>query len=155
MFRKLFNKHKENNVETVDISVCQYQSDLEECNLIHQLKEKQSQLKELDNEIRKYKNGSIETIPHFINFLMLLGEHTDLMNYHYDEHHGKVRNYFSRHGTYDLEKILHILSLDDIDMIATDLKMLKTKSKIMSEKQSISRVLEKDIDKIKVKLGIM
>lgn len=142
-------------------SICEFESNTNDCSLVQQLKEKQTMKRIVDADIKAYNNHSNATIQKFWHFLITLEKNGFKMNSNSNSYRmfpvqekSDIRDIFIIEGTYRLERVLDSFTLDDINDIFNELMALKQKTIVIEEKQAVSKALVKDIDDIKTKLGI-
>lgn len=168
--KELFNKpiKEANELDTAmkelknvsEQSICEFESNTNDCSLVQQLKEKQAIKRIVDADIKAYNTHNYSSVQKFRHFLLALEENGFRMNNVYVTKqfdalkNSEINNMFLREGTRRLEYVLDSFSLDDIDNIANELKALKQKIIIVEEKKATSNVLANDIANIKAKLGI-
>lgn len=144
-------------------NVCRYESDTNDCNLVQQLKEKQSALRTIENDIKAYSKYDLTIVQYTKSFLKSLESCGLRMDKHYrrypyrfnnEEDCGVVGYMFEHYGAQILEEALYNVSLKDIDNVFNELKSLKQKAMILEEKEAAASALRQDIANIKTKLGI-
>lgn len=161
----MFKKLKQSKIlatekQSLELPICRHESSTHECNLIQILKEKQTELKLLINEISSYETeiDNSKSISKFIEFLELLeSSGLKMGNSAYPNYPNSkiIRSILSTsYGMYEFNNALDYLSISDIDLIANELKNLKQNHKVLFEKRAIKKQLIQDIEDIKEKLGI-
>ena len=145
-------------------NVCRHESDTNDCNLVQQLKEKQSALRTIENDIKAYSTYDLSIVQQTKSFLQSLESCGLKMDKYYrqslywfdkeKDDCGAVGYMFEHYGAPIIEKALYDFSLEDIDNIFNELKSLKQKTMILEEKEAAASALRQDIANIKMKLGI-
>lgn len=149
MFERFFSKPKE-------ATVCQFESNNSDCNLIQQLKEKQAAFKEVNLKIDQLSKHSDDVLCKFVKLFDALEDSGLEMNSYQIRYstYSSIRNELSRYGTIKIEKALDCLSIEDIDDISNELKTLKERINNMENLKSQRAQLNNEITEIKNKLGI-
>lgn len=151
--------------ETYRGNACKHESDTNDCNLVQQLKEKQSALRIIENDIKAYSKYDLSIAQHTKSFLKSLESHGFKMDKYYKsllwsyyeekDDCGAVYNMFKEgYGVQILERALCDVSFKDIDNIFNELKAIKQRCVILEEKEAAAKALRQDIKNIKTKLGI-
>jgi hypothetical protein len=145
-------------------NVCRHESDTNDCNLVQQLKEKQSALRTIENDIKAYSKYDLSIVQQTKSFLKSLESCGLKMDKYYrqslywfdkeKDDCGAVSSMFEHYGAQIIEKALYDFSLEDINNIFNELKSLKQKTMILEEKEAAASALRQDIANIKMKLGI-
>ena len=137
--------------------VCQFTIDAGDCSLIQQLKQKQSEKRELDAKIKSFDDDGISNIPHFVEFLMDMERQGFEMERDLKFTFYGSRIYYEfvrRFGVRKLEGLLGQTTDEEIRLMFEELSNLKHKSKVISELREKSARLDKEVAELKTKLGI-
>lgn len=154
VFTEMFNNQEDAPVLEKE---CRYVNSTGECSLIQRLKELQTQKKEVDKQIEKYKTNNCSLVDNFIKLLVEMEQSycfmycTDRMRHDYGS---GIRKEFEYHGTSRLEHALLSFSKNEVQLICNELKELADKANIVAEKQELSKNLADQIKEIKDTLGI-
>lgn len=152
--------------ETYRGNACKHESDTNDCNLVQQLKEKQSALRIIENDIKAYSEYDLSIVQHTKSFLKSLESCGFKMDKYYGESPyvfcasscnkcSAVDNMFKGfYGVQRLEKALCDVSLEEIDNVYNELKAIKQKRMVLEEKEAAAKAIRQDIVNIKMKLGI-
>lgn len=136
---------------------CQFESGNNDCTLVQQLKQKQSEKRELDAKIRSFEEARLENVTHFVTFLIEMERHGFEMelDYRRSYYHSTIYHFFQyRGGTAKLEDLLSGTTDNELNLIFEELRNLRDKAKIISELRSKSCQLDDEISELKTKLGI-
>ena len=156
MLKELFKREKNKTEETNDVAVCNCQDSLEQCDLVKLLREKQNEKKIIDNEIEAYERSEVSIMQYVRRFLMALEDTGFMMNGDIEfmtvENQFRINGYAAAHR---IEKALDRFSQYEVKMLGDELYALKTKITVIKERKAALKVIEKDINEIKAKLGIM
>lgn len=157
--KKILKTHKENiNEENADV-LCEFNGIGRDCDLVKELREKQNKLKDVQKELNKLETDNPELIKTFLKFLDSCNKngffeilercgHFALgNNWHVSE---IVRKY----GMNSVQDGLQDITVEEIDKMCNELKIVKEKGKIIKEYKDEENLLKKNIDDIKSKLGI-
>lgn len=150
-------------------NICRYESNTNDCDLVQQLKEKQSALRIIEKDIKTYREYNLSIVQYTKSFLKSLESCGFKMDRYYGESpymfcassyreenkHSAVDDMFeSFYGVQILETALYDISLKDIDNVYNELKAIKQRYMILEEKEIAAKALRQDIKNIKTKLGI-
>ena len=144
---------------------CKHESATNDCGLVQQLKEKQSALRIIENDIKAYSKYDLSIAQHtksFLKSLELCGFKMDkyygkssIWSYKEKDDYGAVDYMFNEsYGVQILERALSDVSLENIDNVFNELRAIKQKCMILEEKEAAAKALKQDIKNIKIKLGI-
>ncbi len=172
MFEKLFKKVKsfddamqqvQQTEEVPIITVCKYESQNNDCSLLHLLKDKQAQKEFLEEEIKKIsdeKKGQItENTKVICKFLKALNR-TGILRFFNDNYHWyKADDTFDTYcSMYDfperIEASIQFLTSEDIENISKELADIKKYKENIAQKEQNVLLLKKEIIDIKRQLGV-
>lgn len=145
-----------------EFPVCEFNGGNQECDLIKELRKKQDELRCVREELRKLNERDPALVSNVVNFLKLCDSYRlfDYIEQYHRHYKDEIRfdNTISLSGIYNmiaiLEDVLGGISIEDIDNMFEEFKMLKEKGAIISQKEKSKNILMKDIGEIKSKLGI-
>lgn len=153
LFAEMFN-----NQEDVQPSMCQHIGGTADCSLVQRLRELQLTKKDVDTQIATYEKCDKSVAPKTINFIVALHEDSSALPYwnphSYYSYTEKVSNHFNYYGARVLEFPLSKFTIEDIEDICNELKLVKRRTEVLEEKRELSKNLTTQIKEIKDALGI-
>lgn len=150
MFKKIIDYLKVPDKPIQDMmEVCKYESDNKECNLIQQLKNKQSDCKKLSIEIKTLRNIESSCTQGIYAFFQSLNQ-TGFGNIHFGYDVRSISNL----EISILANALQHMSQPMFNKLVDELKTLRDQNNILVEKQNQLSNLQKDVAQIKTQLGI-
>lgn len=140
---------------------CQFESSNNDCSLVQQLKDKQTQKRAIDNKIKSYDLHSADNIRNFFLLLYKM-EAKGIEITKYDRgypfmvsNRSSVTDCFEHcFGMARLEESLDEISEEEVAAIGEELNALKKRAIILCDLRSQSAELGKEIAQIKAQLGI-
>jgi hypothetical protein len=147
-----------NNQEDTSTIMCQHVGGTEDCSLVQKLRELQLTKKDVDNQIATYEKCDKSVAPKTIDLIVALHEDSCALPYwnphSYYSYTEKVRSHFDYYGSKVLEWPLSKFTIDDIEEMCNELKLVKRRTEILEEKRELSKKLTEQIKEIKDTLGI-
>ena len=146
------------------IAKCSNESSTNDCHLVQQLKEKQSEKKQIELAIHdcKLELATID-IPTVVQFLLKLEDGGVVLKHNYrpqfsSSYHetsynpSEIRTTLSHIGTGKIKAVL--VEFNNVDKMCTEIKALQAKADMLADMQKRSTELDDEIDQIKAVLGI-
>ena len=132
---------------------CQFESSNNDCSLVQQLKDKQAQKRNLEQEIKDYATKSPAVVTNLHKFLKEL----ERSGFHTDSRFGRSCLEYdmgSSMGMVLIERALCLMTDDDVRGIGEELCAIRDRRRTISEKESALAVICTEIAIIKTQLGI-
>lgn len=148
MFKYLLKKEPEKVEEVVIPCGCEH-NDNEQCDLISQLRGYQDAKKKIEDEIKMLDRDNRILVASFIEFLQMLEDRGFMMDS--SERFKCIRN---ERNMIILEHVIDDCSFDYILRVTEELKLCKTKTDIINNKEFALNGVKDKIRDIKLKLDI-
>lgn len=158
--KQFFGASKQKPLEKAN-PVCCYESSTADCSIIQQLREKQEQKNEVDSKITAFERHQPVVVDKFIEFLLMLERNRFEMGAEYRSYHtngaynSKIKGTFNSHyAVQRFEAVVDEITMEDIDAIYTELKLVKNRVDVLRDLHRQSSQFASEIKALKDTLGI-
>ena len=161
-FKRLFGSAVEQAPEFDAAMVsCQFESSNKDCSLVQQLKDKQTQKREIDSKITSFENHEPVVFEKFMEFLLKLERNRFEMGIEYRSYHtpgaynSRIKGTFGGYcGVERFEAVIAQTTIADIDAIHDELRTIKNRVNVLGGLHQQSKALSDEIKSLKAQLGI-